>query len=242
MKNYVVCLACTLLFCLAVWGCGSESETVNDTYHDRAFVYGDSSAFGKVLCDGTMEGRLAFVREESRIYYCAGSTWRSLNGLNGRDGGDGVDGANGKDGQKGRNGIDGTDCSIYKFADGYVLVCGETSAQIRMNVQVPDFCTIVANGNTDYKLTCGKESFVVNQGVPGDDGLDCVQTDLGNGYVSLACDNDTLLTAKALCGESAYDPEGNLFCYDGQLVDRCRGKVYDVLTQNCLNGNVVQAE
>lgn len=219
--------------------CGSESESVNDSYHENAFVYADSVAFGKVVCDSSLEGRLVFVREESKIYYCARDSWHSLSGADGKDGADGVDGADGRFGSRGKNGLDGTECSIYSFVEGFVLVCGETSAEIRLNMAVPDSCSVKPDGLGAYRLTCGDQSFTVNRGVPGDSGVGCEQSNLGNGYVRLVCGLDTLITAKAFCGGEAYDPEGGQFCYEGSLVDRCDGRVYDIVTQDCIEGNVI---
>lgn len=219
--------------------CGSNETTINEGEATPISVLDDTETFHESDCDSSNIGQMVYVKDLAKVYYCTGKDWHMLNGVDGKDGIDGVDGKDGKDGENGVNGISGSECSITRFSDGYMLVCGSTSAALRLDMDVPDTCSIKAQGDTAFVLSCGDSTAILKNGDNGVAGSGCTQKDLKDGYVELTCGETSIKTAKAYCGEIPYDPAGEFFCFKNMLVERCDGKVFDAERQFCFESELI---
>lgn len=224
---------------LVLLACGDESETIHVTDRYTLDMLDKGVSLIEERCDSARLGQLLYVGDSSGIFYCTGKVWKKINGNDGKDGHDGKDGADGADGKRGKYGTSGTDCYIDKFVDGFSLGCGATKAVVRYNFEIPDTCDIVLRSDSSYVLICGKDSSTLLQGEQGDAGDICKQTDIGGGQVRLVCGNDSVITYKAQCGETPFDPDDSLFCYGDTLVERCNMQVYDIKKQFCYGDSLV---
>ena len=194
-------------------------------------------------------------------------------GADGKDGADGTDGKSctaaaladgsgykltcGDSSYTVLNGTDGTGCSVADTTDvlgvvGYKIVCGDTVKGVVWNGTDGASCSAKAlSDGSGYVLTCGDSSFTVRNGAAGSDGADgkdgsdgegCKMTAAGDSIVQV-CGTDTLVTYKAWCGATHYDPTEK-FCVGVTVYDLCDGKSYDLAEQYCLatkTGMSVQA-
>jgi len=224
---------------LVLLACGDETETMRVTERYTLDMLGTGVSLTEERCDSARVGQLLYVGDSSSIYYCTGKVWEKVNGTDGKDGHDGKDGADGADGKRGKYGTSGTECYIDKFVDGFSLGCGATKAVVRYNFEIPDTCDIVLRSDSSYVLICGKDSSTLLQGEQGDAGDICKQTDIGGGQVRLVCGNDSVITYKAQCGETPFDPDGLMFCYGDTLVARCNTHAYDIKKQFCYGDSLV---
>ena len=228
-----------VLAMLALVACGEDTETVRVTDRYTLDMLGKGVSLTEEVCDSARVGQLLYVGDSSSIYYCTGKAWKKINGKDGKDGRDGKDGEDGTDGKRGNYGTSGTDCFVDEFADGLVLGCGATKAIVHYDFEIPDTCSIKLVADSSYVLTCGEESATLIQGSQGGQGATCVQTDMGDGRVKLACGSDSVITYKAQCGETPFDPDGSLFCYGDTLVGRCNTHIFDIEKLFCYNDSLI---
>ena len=125
-------------------------------------------------------------------------------------------GADGAPGSSGSRGDDGESCSVKETSTGYDVYCGDKKVG---------------------ELTNGTAG---TPGSAGSKGEDCTLTDNHDGTITQKCGTSTATLYKALCGTTPYDPAGEQFCYGIVLYDKCGGKAYDVLAEECANSEVVK--
>lgn len=238
-RIHSLCSTSLLLSAIVLIACGEESETVRVTERYTLDMLGKGVSLTEEMCDSARMGQLLYVGDSSSIYYCSGKSWKRVNGKDGKDGHNGKDGADGADGKKGSYGTSGTDCFADEFADGFVLGCGATKAIVHYDFKLPDTCRIALRFDSSYVLTCGKDTAALLQGVQGDAGDICRQTDIGGGQVRIVCGQDSVTLYKAACGDVPFDPDGSQFCYGDTLVDRCNTQAYDLKKRFCYNDSLV---
>jgi uncharacterized protein (TIGR02145 family) len=186
----------------------------------------DSSGYD-ILCDGKKVGTL----------------------LNGKNGAKGEKGDNGAQGDKGADGNAGSDCSAKALTDGsgFELSCGGKVVGTIKNGQAgskgengADCSGKALENGAGIELTCGgKVVGTFQNGEEGAKAKNCIASDKGDGNIAISCDKEnTIIRAKALCGQTPYDPEKKvcLGVYkNGDIIlpglaPLCNGKPYNPYT------------
>ena len=212
-------------------------------------------------CNDKNEGDIAYVKDAGALYLCADSAWKKMvasekaeghDGTNSKDGKNGADsiiGDKGADGDKGANGDAGADCSAKALTDGsgFELSCGGKVVGTIKNGQNgakgengTDCSGKVLEKGAGIELTCGgKVVGTFQNGVESSEAKDCIAYDKGDGNIAISCDEEnTIIRAKALCGQNPYDPEKKvcLGVYkNGDIImaglaPLCNGKPYNPYT------------
>ena len=218
--------------------CGEEIDTekVIDATLATSLAVGES--IEDMACDASSNGKFVYVSDSSEVYYCSDGAWIKLNGQDGTDGKDGKDGKDGTDGVDGIDGISGIDCSVITFDDGMSFVCGDTNkAAVELKSRVPDTCAITDESEIGFTITCGEKAVQQKAGQDAPAKNNCTIKDKGNGVVEFICPNDTVKVKSYGCGLESYDREKS-FCYNGEVVDKCEGKAYNLDSLFCFENKL----
>lgn len=228
-------LAASMLAVFVLASCGDE--TITRSEQETLGVTFVASGASLRECTSGGAGKLAFVADSGKAYYCDGKEWNNLDGTDGKDGSRGKNGADGEDGLDGADGYAGSSCEVSLDGFVYTVVCNSDTVVIDLEIEAPSTCSIVAD-DTSYVLVCGNDSVHVMQGVAGKNGKGCTTTKDRNGVVTRTCGDDTEKFYSGVCGDTYYDPAGDFFCQGIQLYPKCGGLVYDVRTQKCENDSI----
>ncbi len=185
--------ACVSLLLMA---CGDENTTqvteVTETTGMEVVAAGDSLP----ECDEDNVGKMLFVTDSAKVYYCADGEWASLKGA---------------DGKNGTNGESGASCTAEALSDstGYNVICDGDTVGTILNGDKGDkgndgaagtSCTAEAlEDGSGYNVVCGGDTVgtILNgdKGDKGDKGTSCTAEALedGSGY-NVICDGDTVGT------------------------------------------------
>lgn len=109
-------------------GCGSDNNSTPSSAPTGAYALVVQDPAGLPACDGASEGRLAYVKADSKFRACGGGTWTEidLKGPKGDDGEAGTPGAPGEPGSDGANGADGAIGATGKDGVDNHIVAGIT--------------------------------------------------------------------------------------------------------------------
>ena len=231
-KQFVISLS-AVAGSVLLSACGDDVTKVTNVNEVSGMeVVASADSLGE--CDSANVGKTVFASDKSVAYVCADSGWVSL-------------APKVSDGKDGKDGLDGTSCTARLLSDssGYKIVCGEDSVGVIANGQNGangkdgadgkdgengESCLLEPLSDGDaYKIVCGGDSVGVFKN--GLDGVGCSLEDNGDGTVSHICGEDTVIFYKALCGETAYEPQ-KAFCYEKALYS-CAEKPYDPSRRFC---------
>lgn len=238
MKKSVFIVSTVALLAFAatiLTSCSDDITHVTETTKTGIPVFEHKDSIPK--CSSENKGEMIYIQDSLEVFYCANSEWKPVKCKDGKDGHDGKDGAS---------------CFVEAIENGYEVFCGETSVGKITNgtdgARGDDgISCYVKKVEEDFEVFCGEESMGVlksgtdgSKGPSGLNGDDCTLTDNGDGTATQKCGKDTITIYKALCGATPYDPAGDKFCYGVKLYDKCNQEAYDVTTQQCVDGSIVE--
>ena len=216
---------------LLIVGCGEDEKNFTRVDERVGFeVAANLDGLGK--CDSQHVAALTFVKDSSKVFFCDGSHWVSVDGKNGKDGTDG------KDGKQGVDGKSGSICTATKEGSLHTIVCGYDTVTVDTRVKTPSTCKTTENEDGSTTLTCGDKSATTIVGKDGGDGEPCTFIDNGDFTMTMACGEVNVLLYGDICGDSLFNPE-ELFCNGVKLYPKCSGLVYDPKYQDCTDEGIV---
>ena len=207
---------------LVIVGCGEDEK--NFTRVDEKVGFEVAAHMdGLTKCDSQHVAALTFVKDSSKVFFCDGDHWISVDG---------------KDGKKGVDGKAGSTCSATKEGSVHTIVCGHDTARVDTRVKTPSSCKTTENEDGTTTLTCGDKSATTIIGKDGGDGEPCTFIDNGDFTMTMACGDVNVLLYGDICGDSLFDPEV-YFCNGVTLYKKCGGLVYDPRYQDCSDSGTV---
>ncbi len=202
-KKYLLGMALGLAATMFV-ACGDEVTEVNEsTGLDSVSLFSELPE-----CTEVNVGKMAFVSDSAKVYYCADGAWTTLNGEDGTDGTDGSDGKNGEDGENGKDGEAGESCDAVVLSDksGYTIICGGDTVGVVKNG------TNGLNGVDGAQGEKGEKGDTGEKGEDGKDGVDgtsCTIVDNNNGTITLTCGEKTVTITSEIVSSSSVTPIGS---------------------------------
>lgn len=196
MKNLSVKFLLPVAGTAFLSACGDD---VTKVYMENQVGVGQVASFGEFpKCTVENIGEMLYVTDSAKVYYCADSTWVTLNG---------------KDGEK------GSDCTADSTAKGIVVVCGGDTVGTIVNGKDGengadgDGCTITDNGDGSISQICGMDTVLSYKALCGNKAY---------GPEEAFCAGDSLYS----CAGKPFNP-AEKFCDEESVYDLCGGMTYD---------------